>query len=140
MGPSRSYFFYGTLIDPDVREAVLCEFSGASVVTPDSLAGWRAVGVRGRTYPVIVPASGLRVSGVHAVFDDGAAAIVRDRLVAFEGPEYRMTDLVLQSGAAASVFAASPQCTPTDRNWSFRQWERRHKKRFLESIRRGRLV
>ncbi|CAN0557895.1 unnamed protein product, partial [Laminaria digitata] len=51
-----TFFFYGTLIDADVRAAVLGSFTESETVLPDRLPGWRRAGLRGRRYPVIVPA------------------------------------------------------------------------------------
>lgn len=134
------YFFYGTLIDSDLREAVLGEYASLGGISPDRLTGWRAVAVRGRTYPVIVPAPGLSVEGVVMRIAADHRCQVHDRLMAFEGHEYEIGNVTLDSGGAAAVFVASPACVPTNRPWSFSQWERRHKRHSLARIARGRLV
>ena len=107
----RSCFFYGTLIDPDVRAAVLGRLGDRAPAIPDTLAGWQAVGVRGRVYPVIVPAS-----------------------------EYSLRTVRLVSGEDAFVFTGSAVCRPDGRPWSFADWRRRHKRGFLAGMRPGRPV
>lgn len=135
-----TFFFYGTLIDRDVRAAVLGKFADNVTVVPAALPDWRRVGLRGRSYPVIVPASGATVEGVAVSFAPGTEAPVTELLTSFEGIEYRMETLTLLSGQNASVFVGSRHCHPTGREWSFSNWERRNKRAFLAGIARGRLV
>lgn len=135
-----AFFFYGTLMDADIRNAVLGKFTKNETVSPARLPGWRRVGVRGRSYPVIVPAAGAAVDGVSVSFADGAERPVTDLLTAFEGDEYRLVALELAPGNIVSVFAGSRRCHPTGRAWSFSDWQRRHKRAFLAAIGQGRLV
>ena len=136
----RSCFFYGTLIDPDVRAAVLGRLGDRAPAIPDTLAGWQAVGVRGRVYPVIVPASSESVTGIRVTFAAAAARRAMDRLVAFEGAEYSLRTVRLVSGEDAFVFTGSAVCRPDGRPWSFADWRRRHKRGFLAGMRPGRPV
>ncbi|MBL8834369.1 MAG: gamma-glutamylcyclotransferase, partial [Rhodospirillales bacterium] len=48
------FFFYGTLIDPDVRRAVLGRLAPASV-EPATLKGWRRFSAKGVTFPIARP-------------------------------------------------------------------------------------
>ncbi|CAN0443597.1 unnamed protein product [Discosporangium mesarthrocarpum] len=134
------FFFYGTLIDADVRAAVLDKFTDNGSVAPAQLEGWRRVGLHGRSYPVIVPSPDGTVDGIAASFAAGDEAPVTERLKSFEGVEYIMAAVTLTSGDTASVFVGSRRCHPTGRAWSFSNWERRHKRAFLTGIARGRLV
>ena len=131
---STTFFFYGTLLDADVRAAVLGKHADAAVVVPDVLAGWRRVGLRGRTYPVIVPSSGATVDGLAVSFAAGAGSTVTDLLISFEGPEYEVETVVLSSGSAASVFTGSRHCHPSGRPWLLSHWERRHKRAFCAGL------
>lgn len=135
-----TFFFYGTLVDADIRTAVLGKFTKNETVTPAYLPDWRRVGLRGRTYPVIVPYTGAVVDGVAVSFADGAERPVTELLTSFEGDEYRLARLELSTGEAVSVFAGSRRCHPTGRVWSFPDWQRRHKRAFLAAIGQGRLV
>jgi hypothetical protein len=131
---STTFFFYGTLMDADVRSAVLGKHADAAVVAPDVLAGWRRVGLRGRTYPVIVPSSGARVDGLAVSFAAGARSTVTDLLVSFEGPEYEVETVALSTGTSAYVFVGSRHCHPTGRPWSLSHWQKRHKRAFCAGL------
>lgn len=135
-----AFFFYGTLMDADIRNAVLGRFTKSETVTPACLPGWRRVGLRGRSYPVIVPAAGAAVDGLAVSFAEDAERPVTDLLTAFEGHEYDLASLELSSGDVVSVFAGARRCHPTGRAWSLSDWQRRHKRAFLAAIGQGRLV
>ncbi|MEX2453227.1 MAG: gamma-glutamylcyclotransferase family protein [Rhodospirillaceae bacterium] len=137
------FFFYGTLIDPDVRTLVLGREAAASCrVEPANLPGWRAVRVQGKTYPAVVERRGATTGGMIA---DGLPEAAMARLIAYEGPEYVVRDLPVEIGAdggrtVASVFVAGPECRITTAFWRFADWERRDKRRFVAALRSGRLV
>jgi hypothetical protein len=59
------FFFYGTLIDADVRRLVLGRLA-PDEVEPATLSGWRRVKLAGVTYPGIVPDAKGWVEGVLA--------------------------------------------------------------------------
>lgn len=133
------FFFYGTLIDADVRRAVLGRRAPAAV-EPATLAGWRRVRLPKVTYPAIVPDRRSAVEGVLARGLDGQA---QDRLVAYESPAYDLIEVPVTTGAGrqvtALVFAAKPGSTRAIGIWDFAEWRRRHKRRFLAGLtRRGR--
>lgn len=136
------YFFYGTLCDPDIRELVLGYRPGPRQLRPAVLTGFRRKQVRGRSYPVLVPSPGGKVSG--ALFMPARTADAL-RLAAYEGPEYLTRALpVRPAGAAGScralVFlpardpAGEFALTPSPGDWRFDDWLRRHKKVFLSSL------
>jgi len=125
-------FFYGTLMDADVRARVV----GASLIEPARLAGWRRVGLIGRPYPVIVHAPGAETAGLLARAIDRAGW---RRLLAYEGDEYRViaVRVTAADGCAISAltFAASAAARPGPRLWSFDGWHRRHKQTMLAPLR-----
>lgn len=144
------FFFYGTLIDDDVRALVLdgvpdrCAADGDPV--PARLEGWRCACVRAKSYPAAVRRNGAVMDGV--LTGSLSQAAVR-RLVAYEGPEYeRRSVTVLPArpdrgwgdGVDAEIFAAGPLCRTTPVDWNFETWQQRHKRRFLAELRGGRLV
>jgi hypothetical protein len=71
------FFFYGTLIDPDVRRLVLGTRAPMSV-EPATLAGWRRVCLPKVTYPAVLRAAREVVDGVLV---RGLDAEARRRLV-----------------------------------------------------------
>src|SRR3546814_10497857 len=54
--PAMSYFFYGTLCDPDVLRLVLGYRPSRRQLAPAVLTGFRRKIDKGRRYPVLVPA------------------------------------------------------------------------------------
>ncbi|MFO1127768.1 MAG: gamma-glutamylcyclotransferase family protein [Rhodospirillales bacterium] len=129
------YFFYGTLMDPAVRSAVLGRDLPTDAITPAALFGWRRVFRAGATFPVLVPAASSRVDGIAA---DGLSAAECERLAHFEGPDYRLrrVTLILRPGGQAAAYAFLPAkpMIAAGRTWNFATWRRRHRRAFLEHI------
>ncbi|TAN47303.1 MAG: gamma-glutamylcyclotransferase, partial [Rhodospirillales bacterium] len=95
-------FFYGTLMDDDVRKAIV----GRPVdVAAASLQGYRRVPVAGRTYPMLVPCQGQCIEGLLA---DGIDARELKRLIRYEGPEYRIHTLMVQDQPALARDRLTP--------------------------------
>lgn len=135
------FFFYGTLMDADVRRAVLGAAAPATV-EPATLAGWRRVPVAGASYPMIVRAAGSRVEGV---FARGLDQRARDRLIAYESDGYRMMEAIVTlatDGKSRRAFVFVPDrrrgaAAPRKRGhgaWHLASWQRRHKRRFLARL------
>ncbi|MEE8559476.1 MAG: gamma-glutamylcyclotransferase family protein, partial [Alphaproteobacteria bacterium] len=76
------YFFFGTLMDPDVRALVIGGPAPASRIEPATLAGFRRVHVAGRSYPMLISDALGRVEGCLVRGLDGRA---RARIGQFEG-------------------------------------------------------
>ena len=138
------FFFYGTLIDPDVRRVVLGPHAPRRV-EPARLQGWRRAAVPGRTYPVIVIDAGAHVDGV-LVHGLGTAA--RRRLERYEDADlYALLRIGVLAGGRrrfpALVFAAKSAgraggwgTRKVIETWDFAAWRRRDKQRLLMSLRR----
>ncbi len=97
----ESLFVYGTLMLPEVQEAVI----GRRVVgRPDRLAGFRRSTIRlgGNEYPIIHPAADGMVDGV--VLEVTPAEL--RRIDAYETSAYRRTRVRLVSGMEAWVYRA----------------------------------
>ena len=126
-------FFFGTLMDDDVR-AIVC---GAPLpVRPATLRGWRRPHVAGRHYPMLVQQPGRRLDGVVAENVDAEA--VR-RLQIYEGWEYELRPFRLQTAAgplAAHVFTCPPGISWAEPEWRLDRWRRRCKRAFLPELRR----
>lgn len=133
------FFFYGTLMDEGVRVAVLGTAARALVIEAATLDGWRRAPVRGRPYPVILPAAGCSVCGVLADRVDNAAAARLDR---FEGAEYRKTRVTVRradSGMASCwAYAASDADVVGIGAWDFDRWRRRDRATLLRRLAAGR--
>lgn len=135
MAGARAFFFYGTLLDADVRAVVMGAGAPAEVEAA-TLAGWRRLAAPGSIFPIIVPAPGGAVDGALACALTPAAVA---KLVAYEGPEYKTVDVAvtLASGAAAeaAVFVPVRATAAEGRRWDLAAWQRRHKQRFMARMR-----
>jgi hypothetical protein len=129
--PARTFFFYGTLLDADVRALVLGAAAPAALEAA-TLTAWRRVAHPRETYPMIVPAPSAAVEGAIA---RGLAADTVARLVTYEGPEYRIAAVEVRladgTGVAAEVFVPIAPLAGADAPWDLASWQRRHKARYL---------
>lgn len=130
------FFFYGTLRDSAVREAVLGKVrAGKLDIAPATLPGWRCVHIRGRLYPVIVPDANGEVPGLLA---RGVDREGYRRLSAFESDEYveKSVDVITADGrhVEALAYSAGPRACPAATPWDFDLWVRHHRAAFLRRI------
>ncbi|MFN3401262.1 MAG: gamma-glutamylcyclotransferase family protein [Ferrovibrio sp.] len=136
------YFFYGTLCDADVLKLILGYRPSPRQFRPARLPGWRRKRARGRSYPVLLRATGGWVTGL--LFRP-ARATDAPRLTAYEGPEYITRNLSVRRGqphlapraapARARVFLPAGSSLPAGFNdWALPRWQRRDKAAFLRSL------
>ena len=130
------YFFYGTLIDPDIRRHVMGERAPAAV-EPAKLPGWRRFSLKGASFPIARPDRTAAIDGVLARGLDKEAGRLLD---IYEGPGYGRTivsaidargkahDAVLFVEDGSVEFVAVPQ------PWDYEAWVRRHKKTFMAAL------
>ena len=126
-------FFFGTLMDDDVR-AIVC--GGPLPVRPATLRGWRRPHVAGRHYPMLVPRPGGRLDGVVA---EGVDAETARRLQIYEGWEYELRPFRLETPrgpVAAHVFTCPLGIAWSEPEWRLDRWRLRHKRAFLPELRR----
>jgi hypothetical protein len=131
-------FFYGTLIDADVRATVLGPTARHRPVEPAVLPGYRRLTMRGCTYPVIVRDARGQVPGV---LMRGLSRADFRRLLDYETDEYRAVDaaVLTRSGKriVAKVFVASARAMPSPVPWNAADWQRRFKRALLRRLRAG---
>jgi hypothetical protein len=131
-------FFYGTLIDADVRATVLGPGARHRPVEPAVLPGYRRLTMRGCSYPVIVRDGRGEVSGVLV---RGLTRPEFGRVLDYETDEYRAIDaaVLIRSGKriVAKVFVASARALPSPLPWNATDWQRRFKRTFLRRLRAG---
>ena len=135
------FFFYGTLMDPDVRRAVLGLRAPASAEAA-TLIGWRRVSIPGETYPTVVREPGGCVEGVPV---RGLDYLSCRQLTAYEGRDYALVDVGVTAGQGgqqipAMMFATIAQVRLGSGDWSLAAWTRRHKRATLAAIARRRPV
>ncbi len=126
------FFFYGTLIDPDVRKAVLGKLTPASV-EPAVLPGWRRFRAKGVSFPIARPDPKAEIEGVLA---RGLTPEAGRKLDAYEGDGYRrVTVEALAGGKPVAAFFyvddGSGTLVAEPGTWSYATWVKRDKRAFL---------
>ncbi|PIW29895.1 MAG: gamma-glutamylcyclotransferase [Rhodospirillales bacterium CG15_BIG_FIL_POST_REV_8_21_14_020_66_15] len=121
-----SFFFYGTLMDPDLRAAVLG--GPCLAVTSAALPGYRRAPVAGRDYPGIAPA---RNRGVPGLLATGVTPAMAARATYYEGDRYAaaLVSVTAADGAArdAWTFLPLPGTRVGTGGWDLAAWQRRRK-------------
>ena len=135
--PPDPMFFFGTLMDEDVLRAVLGHPLTALGLQPARLAGWRRVGIAGRSYPMLIPHATGWVDGVLVY---GLDERDRRRLDFYEGPEYRMGIVTVRAAEYGDLPAGTYLCRPEvvaagREEWRLETWRLRHKRTALARIR-----
>lgn len=136
-----SFFFYGTLMDPEIVRAVIGRpLSGLSPRIAH-LEGFKRVYVAAATYPALVAESGSSIEGIVV---SRISPIEISRITRYEGADYesRLTTVLASDGQSveARVFFPKAAVKTTNRPWRLDDWRRRDKKRFLAGMRRNMLV
>jgi hypothetical protein len=136
MGPTVDFFFYGTLRDADVRDAVMGP-GAATTVSDAELPGFRCVPAEGGRFPGVVRAPGAAATGVLAA---GVSLDVAARLSFFEGEGYdygvelcRVVDR--ERARKAWVFLPSGRLRLGAGRWDIEVWRRRFKASFVANAR-----
>lgn len=136
---ARPFFFYGTLMDPQILRAVLRRNLDPRRLRPAVLPGFRRVFHRAASYPVLVADAASEVAGLLAT-----GMTLRDArlLSAYEGPDYHLVSLPVRTLPAsapvtAGVFLPLHDGAASTTAWSYAAWRRKHRDRFLRQVRRG---
>ncbi|MGE0253785.1 MAG: gamma-glutamylcyclotransferase family protein [Alphaproteobacteria bacterium] len=132
------FFFYGTLMDGEVREAVLGPAAARLQVRQARLGGYRRVHAPGQSWPVLVRAAGGQVDGIAA---DGVDTALARVLLRYEGPDYRLARcrVRLAGGATAVAAVFLPRVAPgAGRPWRYDVWRATARPTFLARLRGAR--
>lgn len=131
------FFFYGTLLDAEVRRAVMPHLADELLLQPARLQGYRRVRARRATYPVLVGHPGRTVEGLLAGGLDARALF---RMAQFEGDRYLPRRLGVRavdgSILRAWVFMPLRASHAAPEDWCIRRWRSRHKRRLMGDIAR----
>ena len=129
-----SFFFYGTLLDPDVRQAVFADRTPELALQAADLYGYRRVRAREGSYPVLMQASQGRVRGALAEGLDREALL---RVAHFEGPDYLPYPLALRTAngpCRAWTLLPHRRRSGGGGTWTLQLWQRREKARAMRNI------
>src|SRR5262249_32780708 len=126
------FFFYGTLLDPDVTALVLGRRLPPATFVAAVLPGYSRWRVLGGRYSHSVP---VRMCEGPVAIVGGVGARDGARLAAYEGPGYRIAPLRVKVGEATpSVSVFEPivsKLKPTNKPWDLALWQRRDKRAFV---------
>lgn len=129
------FFFYGTLLDSDVRRAVFPHQAESLQIEPAALSGYRRVRAIAGGFPILKRANGARVEGLLVEGFDRSSVL---KLAHFEGSEYLPRAVRLATrrhrGLAAWTFAAPHGRIESREPWELRRWQLRDKPRVLRQI------
>lgn len=132
------FFFYGSLLDEDVTALVIGRRLPPRAWVPATLAGFSRRKAKGVTYPVAIRDPKGKVQGAVV---GGFSRREVERLQAYEGVRYHTVPLKVRvHGHITTVSVFEPKekaFQPVDGEWSLTDWQRRHKRRFLERIRKA---
>jgi gamma-glutamylcyclotransferase (GGCT)/AIG2-like uncharacterized protein YtfP len=128
------FFFYGSLLDAAIRAAVMGPAAAGCRAVPASLVGWRRRACRHAIYPVLKRKRGGRVS---VCLVDGVDPAAAARLTAFEGRNYRVATVYLQTeGGRCTAYVFLPSRRIADPGeWNEADWLRGRKARALRDAR-----
>ncbi len=130
-------FFYGTMMDPEVRRIVLAGEAEALMIQPARLGGYRRVCAKPGDYPLLVRRTAGRV---HGVLVGGLSPEGLCKVAHFEGPDYRPEErtVIDETGRRVSAWVLLPRspAQATNQAWDLRRWQLRHKPRLLPPLRR----
>jgi hypothetical protein len=133
------FFFYGTLIDPEILRAVLQRSIDPIRRRKAVLKGYRRVYRRGASYPVIIADATARVQGIVV-----SALTTRDvaLLTLYEGQEYEIREHPVSCASIgvvrAKVFFPGPECEVSSESWTPEEWNRRFRQTFIRHVTRSR--
>jgi hypothetical protein len=130
------WFFYGTLMDPAVFEAVTGSALTRFEPEPAQVRHFRKVFLPGQSYPTLIAATGARADGM--ICRNLPAAVVR-ALHDYEGPDYtyRRLPVVTAGGLRLQAMTYIARVAPhtTTVAWDFEDWVRRERELTLRRIR-----
>jgi hypothetical protein len=132
----QTFFFYGSLMDIELLEAVIDRSAGHLTFTPAWLAGYAAETAHGYTFPTLIERPAARVAGIatHGLSEDDVA-----RIAYFEDTEYAPVpiDVTTEAGAlTAQVFMATTSLKASGEPWDFTHWRIHHKPLLVAVTRR----
>ncbi len=131
------YFFYGTLMDPDVLSWVAGQRIPATRLRPAWIDGHVTRTVLGKTCPVLVEAAD-EVTGGRYVAGLGLEAADRIHRFGDDGHDLVMKSIRLPGGGRreAMVYLGTEWMEISDEVWDFRTWRRHHRASCLRRVRR----
>jgi hypothetical protein len=133
------FFFYGTLVDPEILQVVLQRSVDPIRRRKAVLRGYRRVYRRGASYPVLIADTTAQVQGIVV-----SALTTRDvaLLTLYEGQEYEIREHPVTCASVGVVrvkaFFPRPECEVSSESWTPEEWDRRFRRAFITHVTCGR--
>ena len=131
---SRTLFFYGTLRDPEVREAVIGDRAKQLNLFDGYLIGYKLFRVKNTNYPLILrdKSSSNKINGLVAM---GLDKQVIRKLDMFEGKNYSRAEVSVFCNTDNKVIMAEI-CVPKKtlqyaEEWTYENWHKYQRKFFF---------
>lgn len=133
---AHTFFFYGSLMDLELLEAVIDREAEHLTFRPGWLSHYAAETAHGYTFPTLVERRGARVDGLitHGLTDQDIA-----RIAYFEDTEYAPTTVAVttaETDVAAQTFMATTALKSSGECWNFDHWRQHHKPLLVAVTRR----
>jgi hypothetical protein len=132
----HTFFFYGSLMDRDLLEAVIGRRASGIAFTPGWLTGYTAEKAAGYTFPTLVESRTGRVNGV---ITQGLTQADADRITYYEDNDEYAAQIIdiatAETDIAAQVFMSATPMMSSGEPWSFDRWKK-HDKPLLLAITR----
>lgn len=127
------WFFFGSLMDPDVLATVLNRRLPDDQRIPATLHGYTRVTVKAESYPALRPEPGGRVEGI---FVEQLSEDEGKRICFFEGEEFHLEEhpLELANGEYrhAVAFMLNENYSTEPHHWDLGHWRAIYKQGFLD--------
>ncbi len=131
----QTFFFYGSLMDQELLEAVLGRKADRLTFAPGWLSGYIAETAEGYSFPTPIE---NRAGRIHGVIVKGLTAADVERIAYFEDEEYApvVADIMTaHTEIAARLYVATSRLKSSGEPWSFEKW-RKHDKPLLLAVTR----
>jgi hypothetical protein len=132
------FFFYGTLLDPDVMTLVIGRRLAPRRYAAATLPGYARRRAKGASYPIVLSDPCAVVEGAVV---GGLSARDVAHLAAYEGPRYRVASRKVRINdriVSVSVFEpVERRFEPVAGRWDLVVWQRTDKRRFVDRLRRA---
>lgn len=131
------FFFFGTLMDPEVLRLVVGRTIPKRNIKGAEIDDYRRVFVQGRDFPILTPSLKSSVAGILV---ENLEQRDIARIDEFEDNGYCRTrcDIKMGDGTArnAWVYLATQSLIASEQEWIFEDWLRDYRSSFLARVRR----
>ncbi len=132
----HTFFFYGSLMDRELLEAVIDRTGDHLHMQPAQLAGYAAETAHGYSFPTLVARDDGLVRGIvtHGLSDDDVA-----RISYFEDTEYAPSLVEVTTAnarVAARAYMSAGSLRSSGEDWDFGHWRIHHKSVLVAVTRR----